>query len=242
MKINIIIPTHNEEIVIEKNLRQLLEFYKQALLQDDWQIIVANNASSDQTRTIVSELACHEPRLILWTTETKGKGNALRQVLTRFPADVSVFMDADLATDLQDIPLLFSALQENDLVIGSRFVKGAKVERGLLRALISHSYSWLAQFIFKSQIKDFQCGFKAMNRRIVEDVVSKTEDIGWLFDTELVVLAERSGYKVLEIPIHWVETRDKRRKSSVKFFRTIVDHGRQIFSLWKRLKMNNKKF
>jgi len=235
MKMVIIIPTHNEEIVIENNLQTLLSFLAKHFSNDNWQVVVADNASVDQTRTIVSELVKNNSRLSLWTTEKKGKGYALRQALMLFPAEVSIFMDADLAADLDGLFLLVEALKTNDLAVGSRFVQGSQVERRLLRALVSHGYSLLAKRIYKSQINDFQCGFKAMNQHVVNEIVMMTEDNAWLFDTELLVLAERAGMKIQEIPITWIETRDKRRKSSVKFFRTFFDHGREIWALRKRL-------
>ena len=121
MKILIVLPTYNEELVIEKNLRSLFALLPSLIPNDEWRVVIADNGSSDRTGQIVASLASTFPQLSLWTTPKKGRGNALREVWMHHDAEVYLYMDADLATDLQEIPHLLAATAEAQIVVGSPF-------------------------------------------------------------------------------------------------------------------------
>ena len=142
-------------------------------------------------------------------------------------------MDIDLATDLNHLPqLIRSIIQEGyDLTIGSRLQKESKTERSFLREFISRFYNLLLKIFFGLKIKDYQCGFKAVNQKIVEKIVPLIKNNNWFFDTELIILSHKNNYKIKEIPVKWVEKRDKKRKSKVKIIKTAWEDIKGIIRL-----------
>ena len=237
MRILVVIPTHNEEIVIESTLRTIVSACNNALHGHDCFILVADNASSDRTREIVRRFAAVVPNVALWTTEKKGRGNALRTVWNEHDSDAYVYMDADLATDMAHLPELISALETSHLVVGSRFA-GAALTRSAFRELVSRAYRVISHAIVPFGTKDLQCGFKAIRRDAARAILPLTSHDGWFFDTELIAHAEHRGFAVAEIPVRWEEHRDARRKTSVKVFATARDNFRQLWILRRKLREN----
>jgi glycosyltransferase involved in cell wall biosynthesis len=241
MKITFVIPTHNEEMVIEKNLQTVLDFFTQTMAGDDWRIVVADNGSSDRTVDLAQKAAAAERRLIVWHTDRVGRGQALRQAWQKWPGEVCAYMDADLATDLNHVPELIRALQTAEAAIGSRLASGAETSRSFLRELSSRIYNRLTQKIIGLKISDAQCGFKAFSFPLLEKLLPLTKDDRWFFDTELLALAQHYGYRLIEMPVKWREQPDKRRKSTVKIFATSLDYLKQLFQLRRRLAVLPKK-
>jgi glycosyltransferase involved in cell wall biosynthesis len=220
--INIILPVYNEELVLEKNITILKEFLANNLSSYNWQIIIADNNSQDQTAQIGQELAKQE-RIKYFFISQKGRGEALRRAFLDNLGDYYVYMDMDLATELSALPDLIKYLAEGkyDLVTGSRFLPQSKIARSLLREVVSRGYIFMARIILSTNLSDLQCGFKGINQAIIKNIVPQTKDREWFFDTELLVLAERKGYKIKEIPITWMETRNINRKSKVDLIKSI---------------------
>lgn len=234
MKITFAVPTYNESLVIEKNLRTVLDFFAQALPEHDWQIIVADNGSTDDTLSLAEGLAEKNPRLIVWHTDQKGRGQALRRVWQKWPADVCAYMDADLATDLAHVPELIRTLKTADVAIGTRLLSASKTSRSLLREISSRVYNMIARQIVHLEVSDTQCGFKALRGETAARLLPLTEDDGWFFDTELLALAKHFGCRVAEVPVRWQEAPDRRRKSSVKIMATAVNYLKQLIKLRRR--------
>ncbi len=165
----------------------------------------------------------------------KGKGRAIRAAWESDNADVYVFMDADLATDLSSLPNLISAVgRENyDLAGGARFHKDSKVKRSLLRKFISRVYRFALHLALGLKTKDAPCGFKAVNRRVVQNILPRIENNEWFFDTEMVVLAERENYRLAEIPVIWTEHKKIGRKSRVSFIKISLNYLKEIWRLKK---------
>ena len=236
MRLLLIIPTHNEELVIEKNLREVFARGESLLQNYDWSVLVADNGSTDKTGKIVTSLQSTFPKLSLWQTDVPGRGNALRTVWQKFDADIYAYMDADLATDLNELPKLLHELEEHDIAIGSRLLKSADVKRSMLREFVSRIYLFLSHAIVPVRAKDLQCGFKAAKKEALYTILPHTSHNGWFFDSELVVLAEHLGYKVKEIPVSWNESPDERRKTTVNITSTAWDNIVHLFKLRRRLK------
>ena len=239
MKVLIVIPTHNEEIVIERNVREVVGSLERLLPGHDATVLVADNASTDATREIVRRVAEESPTIELWTTDAKGRGNALREVWGASDADALVYMDADLATDLAHLPELVNALASSHLAVGSRFA-GATIKRSPFREFVSRVYRVISHAVVPFKTKDLQCGFKAIRREAASELLPLTSHNGWFFDTELIAHAEHRGLAIAEIPVRWEEGRDARRKSSVNVFSTAFDNIKHLWILRKNLRRTRK--
>lgn len=214
VRVDVVIPVYNEENDLAPSVTKLQQF----LLDNvpyGWRIVIADNASTDRTLDIAMELAERYAGQVTYVhLDQKGRGRALRRAWTESDADVVSYMDVDLSTDLGAFrPLIDSLIDsEYDVAIGSRLKRGAQVERGLKREFISRTYNLIIKLMFRNKFSDAQCGFKAVTSRVVRDVVPLIQDQAWFFDSELLLLAERMGYKVYEVPVKWTDDPDTRVK------------------------------
>jgi putative flippase GtrA len=166
----------------------------------------------DATPSVAARLADELPDVISVRLTQKGRGRALREVWSASDAAVLAYMDVDLSTDLAALlPLVAPLLSgHSDLAIGSRLARGARVVRGAKREFISRSYNLMLRHTLSTRFSDAQCGFKAIRREVATHLLPHVEDNGWFFDTELLVLAERSGLRIHEVPVDWVDDPDSR--------------------------------
>jgi glycosyltransferase involved in cell wall biosynthesis len=211
--VDVVIPVLNEAHVLEKSVGTVRAFLSENLIYE-WNVVLVDNGSTDGTFEIAQGLAARNSDVRFVHLKEKGRGRALRKSWKLSPADFVMYMDVDLSTELSAIPLLFQALIEegNDISIGSRMIKGARTKRCLKREVTSRIYNLLLKVALSVRFKDAQCGFKAVTRRVIEELIPQVEDQGWFFDTELLVLAELQGYKIREIPVTWIEDDDSRVK------------------------------
>lgn len=234
--ITIVIPTYNEELILKTNIVKLFEFCQQ-YLTDNWQIIIADNASTDQTAAIGQELAQAYNQIKYFFLPQSGKGGAILTAWQKFPAQIYIFMDADLATDLKNLPNLIQAVKQGyDIAIGSRLVKGAQVKRTIFRKLFSWGLRLILKLVFRLKIKDAPCGFKAVNQKVIDKIVPQIQNTTWFFDTEMLILAQKQGFKIKEMPINWRDARSIKRRSKVNIFKVIKDYLKNIFSLYARIR------
>jgi len=214
VRVDVVIPVYNEEADLERSVTALRQFLLD-YVDYDWRIVIADNASQDRTLEIAKELAKRYPGQVTYVhLDQKGRGRALRKAWTESDADIVSYMDVDLSTDLSAFPPLIDSLidSEYDVAIGSRLKKGAQVQRGLKREIISRIYNLMIKVMFLNKFSDAQCGFKAATRRAVRDIVPLIKDQAWFFDSELLLLAERMGYKIAEVPVKWMDDPDSRVK------------------------------
>ena len=206
--VEITVPVYNEEKELEINIQKLSDFCKKKLAEYEWKITISDNASSDNTPIIASRIAKKNPRIMLFRLEEKGRGRAVKRAWSNSDSDYCVYMDLDLSTDLKHLPNLVKALQNGyDIAIGSRLAKGARVEgRTLLREITSRTLNFFfIQVWFHTHFTDAQCGFKGVTRRVVDELIPKIKDNDWFFDGELLIVGEKSGYKIYEEPVHWTD-------------------------------------
>ncbi len=206
--VEITVPVYNEEKELEKNIAVLSDFCSKKLTNYDWRITIADNASTDNTPIIASSIEKKNPRISHFRLEQKGRGRAVKRAWVESGKDLCVYMDLDLSTDLVHLPKLLYALQNGfDIAIGSRLARGAKVEgRTLIREITSRVLNFFfIQFFFQTHFTDAQCGFKAVTKRVVEQLIPKIKDNEWFFDGELLIVGEKSGFKIYEEPVHWVD-------------------------------------
>jgi glycosyltransferase involved in cell wall biosynthesis len=219
-QIDVVVPVHNEEVGLERSVRRLHR-YLSAEFPFSWRIVIADNASTDTTPAIAARLAGELIGVDALLVDRKGRGRALRAAWSASPARVVCYMDVDLSTDLRGLlPLVAPLLSgHSDVAIGTRLAHGARVVRGARRELISRSYNRILHAALRTRFSDAQCGFKAVRRDALEPLLADVRDDGWFFDTELLVLAERRGLRIHEVPVDWIDDPDSR----VQIVRTAID-------------------
>lgn len=204
--VEVIIPVYNEEQDLAASVMRLNSFLEQTFPYD-YQVVIADNASTDATLEIAQRLAARHEHIRVVHLDAKGRGRALRQVWLASTADVVAYMDVDLSTDLKALlPLVAPLISgHSDIAIGSRLSRGSRVVRGPKREFISRSYNLILKASLGASFSDAQCGFKAMRREVADQLLPLVEDNNWFFDTELLVLAERAGLRIHEVPVDWVD-------------------------------------
>ncbi|GAA4022366.1 bifunctional glycosyltransferase family 2/GtrA family protein [Allokutzneria multivorans] len=209
--VDVVVPVHNEEQDLGPSVRRLHAFLGEAF-PFGWRITIADNASTDGTWALAAQLVEELPGVSAVRLEAKGRGRALNAVWTSSDAEVLAYMDVDLSTDLAALLPLIAPLVSghSDVAIGSRLARGARVVRGPKREFISRCYNLILRGTLRARFSDAQCGFKAVRKDVAERLLPLVEDTGWFFDTELLVLAERSGLRIHEVPVDWVDDPDSR--------------------------------
>ena len=211
--LDIVIPVLNEETALAPNVGKLREFLSSHLNDYRWRIMVADNGSTDSTPEVGARLSAGDAHIGYLRMEQRGRGRALKRAWRESDADIVGYMDVDLSTGLDALPPLVEAIRAEgyDVAVGSRFRPGARViGRSFTREFVSRAYSALFRTMFLTGFRDAQCGFKAVSRRVVDHVLPLVRDTGWFFDTELLILAEKTGYRVKEVPVRWTDDPDSR--------------------------------
>lgn len=205
--LNVCFPVYNEEKELEESATILYRFLSAELGDFDWKVTIVDNASTDKTNALANTLASKLERVRAVHLDQKGRGRAVKYAWQKYPADVNAYMDVDLSTDLKHFPSLIRSLTRGyDIAIGSRNAHGARVYgRSLLRTITSKSYILLIKFFFWVHFSDAQCGFKAVTRRIVDELIPRIYDNEWFFDSELLIVGEKSGYRIYEEPVAWID-------------------------------------
>jgi putative flippase GtrA len=218
--VEIAIPVYNEERVLAPSI-QRVHAYLSDRFPFSWRITIVDNASTDGTWITARRLARELPDVTARHLRQQGRGRALRAAWTASDATVVAYMDVDLSTDLDAILPLVAPLVSghSDLAIGSRLSPGSSVARGPKREFASRTYNLILRTVLATRVRDAQCGFKAVRADVARRLLPAVEDDGWFFDTELLVLAERNGLRIHEVPVDWVDDADSR----VHVARTALD-------------------
>src|SRR3954447_5132012 len=227
-RIEIVVPVYNEERALSASIHRL-RAYLEAEMPFNWRITIADNGSTDATPEIAAALASGLSGVEVVECEARGRGRALRAAWLRSDADVVCYMDVDLSTDLRALLPLVAPLVSghSDVAIGSRLAPGARGVRGRRREVISRLYNRLLHATLAARFTDAQCGFKAMRADAARRLLPDVRDDAWFFDTELLMLAQRSGLRIHEVPVDWVDDPDTR----VDVVRTALDDLRGIVRL-----------
>src|SRR5712691_8303245 len=227
-QVEIVVPVRDEERDLEPSIRRLVS-YLAGRFPFRAVVTIADNGSTDGTWAAACALAAELDGVRAVRLDRPGRGHALRSTWSASRAAVLAYMDVDLSTDLNALlPLVAPLLSgHSDLAIGSRLAHGARVKRGPKREIISRAYMLVLRLALGAHFSDAQCGFKAVRTYVAKQIVPSVRDESWFFDTELLILAQRAGLRVHEVPVDWTDDPDSR----VAIVRTAIDDLRGVWRL-----------
>jgi hypothetical protein len=233
VEVSVVFPAYNEvnylEPAIEETARTLKEFTR------SFELIIAEDGSTDGTAERSEMLAKKYPFVRHIHGEKRlGRGTALNNAFRQSSGRILVYMDVDLATNIEQLKSLVKAADEEgfDIAVGSRLLSGSKVARSCTRQITSKAYNFLVRAMLGSKLKDHQCGFKAFKREALLSLLDEVAARHWFWDTELLVRAARKGYKIKEIPVEWTSPRE----TKVHLLKDSFSMAGQVVKLWWRLK------
>jgi len=228
-QLDIVIPVYNEAHVIAGSVEKLGSYLLETSFPYSWRIVVADNASTDKTLEVAQELTRRFDDVAVVHLPQKGRGRALRKAWGESDADAMCYMDVDLSTDLGSLlPLAKAVLEDGyDVSTGSRMTRGSQIQRSLRREMTSRGLITLIKVLFFSKLSDTQCGFKAISRQAAHELLPRVQNEEWFFDTELLLLAEKGGYRVKDVPVRWIEDPDSR----VNVWKTVAEDLRGLLRM-----------
>ena len=218
--VEIVVPVYNEEPTLAASVTRLRSYLDLSFPFTSL-VTVVDNGSTDGTSIVAARLAWELEGVRAVRLTGKGRGRALRAVWSTSTARVVAYTDVDLSTSLDALlPLVAPLISgHSDVAIGTRLAYGARVVRGPKREFISRVYNLLLKTFLRNGFSDAQCGFKAARTEVAKQLLPLVEDNEWFFDTEFLVLAERSGFRIHEVPVDWIDDPDSR----VDIIRTACD-------------------
>jgi glycosyltransferase involved in cell wall biosynthesis len=221
-RVDVALPVYNEEHVLERSVRTLHLFLTDNLAHE-WSILIADNGSRDGTRETGERLAKELTNVSLLHLPEAGRGRALTRTWLSSEADVVAYMDIDLSTDLSAFPRLVSTVADQgfDVAAGTRLGPGAETTRSPKREVLSRGFVRLINLLFGTRLRDTQCGFKALRRECAQRLLPLVQDTGWFWDTELLLLAAKGGWRVSFVPVRWTEDPDSRVKVAQTVWRDL---------------------
>jgi glycosyltransferase involved in cell wall biosynthesis len=210
-QLDIVVPVKNEEHDLAPSVTRLVGYLRDTFPLTA-RVTIADNGSTDGTWPEARALEARFSEVRAVHLDLPGRGRALHQIWSSSDAEVLAYMDVDLSTDLNALlPLVAPLLSgHSDVAIGTRLGHGARVVRGPKREIISRCYNLLLRVTLGAGFSDAQCGFKAIRAEQARELLPLVEDRGWFFDTELLVLAERAGLRIHEVPVDWIDDADSR--------------------------------
>ncbi|WP_255196894.1 flippase-like domain-containing protein [Halorarius litoreus] len=231
VEVSVVLPAYNEEATIEHTVEVTLSTLASFLPDDAFEVIVAEDGCEDRTPEIADRLAAEDPRVRHFHSDERlGRGGALERAFEASHGDTLVYFDTDLATDMQHLEELVESVRSEgyDVVTGSRRIPGEKQDREPERGVASTGYNSLVKLFLRSDLYDHQCGFKAFDREALFALLEDVEDDHWFWDTEVLVRAQRAGYRVKEFPVDWTPKGD----TKVDLVRDVFGMGSQILRVW----------
>jgi hypothetical protein len=232
-EVSVVFPAYNEVDFLAPAVEKVTEALSQ--LTDSYEIIIAEDGSRDGTAKRAEELAQKYPYVKHIHREQRlGRGTALKNAFKQSNGRVLVYMDLDLATDLKALKPLVQAISVEgyDFSTGSRVLPESKVERSLRRSISSKTYNFLVRRMLGSKLRDHQCGFKAFRREAVLQLLDEVEATHWFWDTEILVRAQKHGFKVKEIAVEW----QSGVGTKVNLFKDSWNMGSQVMKLWWKIR------
>jgi len=233
--VDVVLPVYNEEHVLERSVRALHRFLTDNLAHE-WRIVIADNGSTDGTPAVGRRLAGELANVACEHIPEAGRGRALSGAWLASEADVLAYMDIDLSTDLEAFPRLVSAVADQgfDVAAGTRLGPGSETTRSRRREALSRGFVLLINLLFGTRLRDTQCGFKAVSRALAQRLLPLTQDTGWFWDTELLLLASKGGWRVTFVAVRWLEDPDSRVKVASTVWRDLKGLARMRRFDWSK--------
>lgn len=205
--LSIIIPAYNEEQRLPASL-DTVRAYLATKSFDFVEVLVINDGSSDGTAAIVRDFAARDRRIrLIENPGNRGKGYSVRHGMTEASGEWVLFTDADLSAPIEELDQLASAIAESgaDGAIGSRALNRKLVGRhqSLARELSGRTFNLVMRFATGLPYRDTQCGFKVLSRAAARTVAQRQQSEGFGFDVEILYIAKKHGFRVLEVPVRW---------------------------------------
>jgi len=226
-EVTAIIPVYNDRHSLETALPTSVESLSK--ITPAFEILIAEDGSNDGSAEFVREQATYDPRIrLLHSDSRQGRGRALNRAIQESQGSIVCYYDVDLATDMQHLPTLIGAIREGyDISTGSRLLPDSNIVRTGGREIASRSYNLLVRFFLSSRVFDHQCGFKAFNRERILPILPSIRDNHWFWDTEILVRAQRNGYRVREFAVRW-----RAGKGTTVKVKDVFTMGEAILRLW----------
>ena len=225
-RVDVVIPCLDEVQVLRQSVETTVRLFAEHP-EFEWRLIIADNGSTDGTTELATRLTEEYPQVAAIFLPVRGRGLALKQAWLDSDSDIVAYMDVDLSTDIRHLPVLIGMVASGscDIAIGSRLARGSRTKRSIKRETTSRGYVAMIRATFpRLRITDAQCGFKALNRKAVTELVPLIENNMWFFDTEMLILAHKHGYTIRELPVRWVEDPD----TKVKILKTAAEDIRGL--------------
>jgi glycosyltransferase involved in cell wall biosynthesis len=229
MRYSIVIPAWNEA----KTIRHAVEETRNAAsgFGDAWEVIVVDDGSKDETAQIVGDIASSDNRIrLVRHGVNRGKGAAVQTGVLSAQGEWIVYLDADLSVHPSELSRLIAAMNDADIVMGSRRVVSADIAQPQPwhRDYAGRAFNIAMRTITGLPYRDTQCGFKAFHRRTIR-LFEKMNSAGWAFDVELLIHAKRSGFRIVEVPVTWRHGRESRVKwtDAPKIIREVIAISKQ---------------
>jgi len=234
MSASLIIPAYNEERRLVPFLTTVIEYRRQHP-SDIAEVIIVNDGSTDSTGSLADQAAAASGLKVLHHPQNRGKGAAIQTGVNAAAGDLIIFMDADGATPVTELPKMLAALVNADIAIGNRWLPGAKTERhSSLRQLSGWVYRHYMALFGLGNI-DTMCGFKGYQRGVAKELFKNLREERWLFDTEIAYKARQRGYSMANVPIAWT-SQDGSKLSTF----TLVKSALKIWPLIQRIKRDRE--
>ena len=232
--VSVVLPAYNEADTIEHTVETTLRTLSSFLPAGSFEVIVAEDGCDDRTPELAEQMAAADSRVRHFHSDDRlGRGGALEHAFAAADGDVLVYFDTDLATDMDHLEELVERVRsgESDVATGSRWMPGNVADRPAKRGVPSRGFNLLVRTFLQSSLRDHQCGFKAFSREVFDDLRGDVEDEHWFWDTEMLVRAQRAGYRVDEFPVRWTPKGD----TKVDLVRDVFGMGSQILRTWWQL-------
>lgn len=222
-----VIPVYNDLSALQAAVPLTLEILERICSQ--FEIIIAEDASTDGSMEYAASCQQTDNRIRHFHRDQRlGRGSALSSAALAAKGEIFCYFDVDLATDMTHLPDLIRAIENGfDCATGSRLLPDSDISRSISREIKSRGYNWLVRLILWSSLQDHQCGFKAFRRDSLLTLLPDIRDTHWFWDTEVLIRAQRKGYKIAEIPVFWREGPGTTVKTQ-----DIWKMGRSILGLW----------
>jgi glycosyltransferase involved in cell wall biosynthesis len=226
--VSIIIPVYNENEKLKRAVNETMA--KLSDLANPFEILIAEDGSCDGTFESASKLASANPNVrLLHSDQRQGRGNALSRAIKAANGEVVCYIDVDLATDMNYLPLIINAVmyEDYDVAMGSRLMPQSDTKRSSTRTIASKTYNWMVRVLLGSKLYDHQCGFKAFRRAPILKLLDQIKDGHWFWDTELLIRGQHEGLKMKEIPVKWFAS----NSTKVELKKDVYCMGSQIIRL-----------